>query len=532
MSTDEEMVEHTTAMAVHEKSKLIKSMRRFDMLFFTICALVGVDTLGQVSSWGAATFTWVAILAVAFLLPYALIMSEVGSAFTQEGGPYEWMKLSWGRLPAGLGSILYWVTNPLWVGGTLCFTATAAYQAHIQTDMGSGWTFGNVTFKVLFIWFSIGVAIVSLRRGKWIPNAGAVIRIGVLAFFSFTVVIYGIKHGLHGASASQFNIFNPGEGTSGLVIFLGLVPLLLFNYVGFELQNAAGDELIDPQKDVPITVIQSGVIGALAYMVPIFGIVFVLPQSKITGISGFLDAVTQTFSVYGGAANFLTDLMAWGFIFALVTSGAVWMMGSDRIQAVACYDGAGPAYFGKFNRVFGTPVRVNVMSGVVSTIFMLAALTFQSGLPAFLPWNYVANASSSNTFTVVLYLATSTTLLSYLLIFPTVVKLRNAHGHVHRPYRVPGGSIGLWVCTLVPLGWMILGSWVALFPGTLETLFGHDYSVQDSYGVSRMRFEVFTLGTLAVILLAGVIFYILGAPVREKGAVVSLEGGELAPAGD
>jgi amino acid transporter len=101
-------------MAVHEKSKLIKSMRRFDMLFFTICALVGVDTLGQVSSWGAATFTWVAILAVAFLLPYALIMSEVGSAFTQEGGPYEWMKLSWGRLPAGLGSILYWVTNPLW----------------------------------------------------------------------------------------------------------------------------------------------------------------------------------------------------------------------------------------------------------------------------------------------------------------------------------------------------------------------------------------------------------------------------------
>jgi hypothetical protein len=39
-----------------------------------------------------------------------------------------------------------------------------------------------VTFKVVFIWFSIGVAIVSLRRGKWIPNAGAVIRIGVLAF--------------------------------------------------------------------------------------------------------------------------------------------------------------------------------------------------------------------------------------------------------------------------------------------------------------------------------------------------------------
>jgi len=328
-----------------------------------------------------------------------------------------------------------------------------------------------------------------------------------------TVVIYGFKHGLHGASAGDF-------GIGSLPIFLGLVPLLLFNYVGFELQNAAGDELVNPQRDVPITVIRSGVIGALAYMIPIFGIVFVLPASAITGIGGFLDAVSQTFSVYGGAANFLTDLMALGLIFALITSGSVWMMGSDRIQAVACYDGAGPAYFGVFSRTFGTPVRVNVMSGVVSTLFMLAALYFQNS----------AGASSANTFTVVLYLATSTTLLSYLLIFPAAIKLRTSHGHVNRPYRVPGGNVGLWVCSIVPLAWMILGSWVALFPGTLDSLFGHDYSMIDSYGVTRLRFEVFTLGTLAVILAVGVIFYMLGAPVREREAIVPLDASGLEPA--
>ncbi len=67
------------------------------------CAIVGLDTLGQVSSYGAQTFTWVIILAVAFLFPYALVIAELGSAFTQEGGPYEWMKLAWGRLVAGSG---------------------------------------------------------------------------------------------------------------------------------------------------------------------------------------------------------------------------------------------------------------------------------------------------------------------------------------------------------------------------------------------------------------------------------------------
>ena len=55
------------------------------------------------------------------------------------------------------------------------------------------------------------------------------------------------------------------------------------------------------------------------------------------------------------------------------------MMGSDRILAVAAYDGAFPGYFGRFHARLGTPVRVNVMSGIVSTIFMLAAVYLLSG---------------------------------------------------------------------------------------------------------------------------------------------------------
>ena len=40
-------VTHDTAFARAEKTKLIKSLRRFDMLFFTVCAFVGLDTLGS-----------------------------------------------------------------------------------------------------------------------------------------------------------------------------------------------------------------------------------------------------------------------------------------------------------------------------------------------------------------------------------------------------------------------------------------------------------------------------------------------------
>jgi amino acid transporter len=410
--------------------------------------------------------------------------------------------------------VLYWVTNPLWVGGSLAFIATAAWSDNLH-PIGSGFTVGNIVFKVVFIWISIGVAIASLRHGKWIPNVGAIIRIGVLAFFSITVLIYGIEHGVHGYGAGDFN-------PSSLVVFLGLVPLLLFNYVGFELQNGAAEEMQNPQRDVPVTVLQSGVVTVLAYSIPVFGILAVLPSSAITGIGGFLDAVHTTFGVYGGAQNFLTDVMVLGFIFALVTSGAVWMMGSDRILAVAAYDGAFPGYFGRFHARLGTPVRVNVMSGVASTIFMLAAVQLLTG-----------SASAANTFTVVLYLATSTTLLSYLLIFPAAIKLRLSHGHVARPYRLGSSGNGLmWLCTILCTGWMVLGSWVAIFPGTLERLTGHSYSVMDSYGVTRVRFEVFTLGTLAVILVFGLIGYVLAADVRAKAVDIPLDTGLEASSGD
>jgi amino acid transporter len=186
------------------------------------------------------------------------------------------------------------------------------------------------------------------------------------------------------------------------------------------------------------------------------------------------------------------------------------MMGSDRIQAVAAYDGAFIGWFGRFNAFFGTPVRVNVMSGIVSTIFMVAAVQLSTG-------------SNASTFTVVLYLATSTTLLSYLLIFPTIIKLRYSHPDVPRPYRLPFGMAGVWVSGVLCTAWMVLGSWVAIFPGTIdEYIFGLHYSVPDNYGVSRARFEVFTLGTLGVVILFGVIGYILGKPVRDQNVDVPI----------
>jgi amino acid transporter len=494
-------LEQTTAFALAEKAKLIKSLRRFDMVFFTICAFVGLDTLGSVAKNGPQGFLWLVVLAVVFVAPYMLMMSEVGAAFTEEGGPYEWTKMAFGRLHGGIAAILYWVTNPLWVGGSLAFIAADSWTANIS-KIGTA-TVGDYAFKLIFIWISIGVAIISLRHGKWIPNFGAILRFGVLGFFSLTVIIYGIKHGVAGFQTSQLS---PTRA-----IFFGLVPLLLFNYVGFELQNGAAEEMENPQKDVPMSILRSGVTGVLMYVIPIFCILLVLPAKQVTGIGGFISAVTLTFhGVYGGAAHALLIVMTLCFIGALVTSGAVWMIGSDRIQAVASYDGAFFPFFGVFNKKLGTPVRVNVLSGITSSVFAIVAIYM------------LKSSSTASAFTVVLDIAISTTLISYLWIFPAVLKLRYSHPHVKRPFVHPWGMAGIWISTALVTFWILLGSWVAVFPDTLERLFKVGYPFKDTWGVTQGQFEALTLGTLGVIVAIGLIGYWLGRDVRSQQATVPI----------
>ncbi len=80
----------TTLAETEEKAKLRKHFGRFDIFFFLICTIVGLDTLGAVSSYGAQAFLWLVFMGVFFFLPYAMLTAELGSTFRDEGGPYVW----------------------------------------------------------------------------------------------------------------------------------------------------------------------------------------------------------------------------------------------------------------------------------------------------------------------------------------------------------------------------------------------------------------------------------------------------------
>ncbi|HXY71606.1 MAG TPA: amino acid permease, partial [Actinomycetota bacterium] len=189
-----DLVDHTTVAALEEKKKLQKHFARFDILFFLICTLVGLDTIGAAASYGAQAFTWLIFLAVFFFFPYALLTSELGSSFPEEGGPYVWTKLAFGRFVAAVNAFVYWVSNPIWVGGTLAIISLQAFKDFIlpNTTITAFWEY---TFMLVFIWISVWAAILSFKTGKWIPTIGAWVRMLLLGFFTFSVIVYAFEHG-------------------------------------------------------------------------------------------------------------------------------------------------------------------------------------------------------------------------------------------------------------------------------------------------------------------------------------------------
>jgi glutamate:GABA antiporter len=500
-----------TAAARQERTKFRRSVGRLDTAFLMLAAIIVLDTLGAVSSYGAQAFTWLIVMIVFFLVPYGLLTAELGTAFPVEGGPYVWVKLAFGRVAAAVVAVMYWVDNPIWLAGTLSITAMATFSTFF-VNLSLTWEY---IFGLLFVWAGIASVIMALKFGKWVATIGAVVRVVLMAFFTLTVFIYAGEHGVHG--------FGGGAFKPTWVIFLAAAPILIFDLEGFELPSAASEELKNPRRDVPFAILRSGIGTVLFYGVPILAILLVLPASRLSNVAGFIDALQQVFVVYGGhltasgsvltgAGKVLADIAAIGVIFGLLSSGVVWLIGSDRAQAVAGYDGAAPRALGYFSKRLGTPIGVNLLSGVVSTAVLILALTLTSG-------------NAGKYFSVTLGLVISMVTVTYVLIFPAVIRLRYKYPDIPRPYRIPGGTAGLWVVGILTTAWAAFTTIAIIYPGIGTA--DPDASLPTGFTGQRMEYTLSQVIPLAVMVLIGLAFYAAGASTRRQ----ALRADAASPAG-
>jgi amino acid transporter len=491
-----------------EKAKLVKTLKRWDLVFFSVCAIIGLDAVAGLAKWGLGQgLIWFIIFVFLFLLPYGLVTAELGAAFPAEGGIYTWARMAYGKFAGETTAILYWASNAIWIGGSLAATTIAAINGFFLAPNGYKpvGTLWSIIIGLIFVWVNIAIAVVSLNKGKWAGNIGAWVK--AIAVLGFAILVIanlaknGVPHGL--ASASSYK---PSIGG-----FLAVIGAIIFLFVGFELESGASEEMTNPQHDVPVGILRSGIITTILYIMVVGGILLTLPVKELTtssGLTGAFSLVNQTVIGTGGAGKFVGYLFGIVIILTLVGSGSVWILGSCRVQAVAALDGCAPRWLGKFGKQ-GTPTSMAWLSGIVGSVFVVAVFWVSSS----------GGSTLNNAMAVFLGLALSTAVLAYFFTIPAVITLRKKFPHVHRPFVVPGGQAGLWVSVILSQIGIILTGITLLWPGLIDNVLGHSYSISDSWGVSRPFFELTTVLSFVLILAVGAVFYAVGRAQTKEAAV-------------
>ncbi|MDP4588953.1 MAG: APC family permease [Candidatus Nanopelagicales bacterium] len=479
-----------------ERKNFRKDFGRKEVLFFSICSVIGLDTIAIVAAAGPQAISWMAVLAIVFLIPAAMVFAELSSTFTFQGGPYMWIRLAFGRLVGSVSSVISWLKSPIWLGGVLTIVVIAAAETFFMAgDQMSQFSFYR--FALAFIWLSILANNYSFRVGKWIPVLGVLSRLILIPLFTITVIAFGIVNGMGGVAFSDF-----GLSFDGLIL---TIPIILFAFLGLENVSAASAEMRYAKRDLPYAVFRTTAFSMLVYGIPIFAVLLVLPVNRVDGITGFVDALKTIFTVYGGgiaedgtvtlsgAGTFLGGIAGVLIILVIFSTGVTWLMSTNRNLAMACFDGSGPRWLGHTNPRYGTPVRINNITGIVASAILILGYQLNEG-------------DLAKYFGVSVSFAIAASLVTYLGIFPAFWVLRNKYPDLTRPYRVRAHrTVAIWLTLVVAFGVSQL-----LAPGLGDRWFGNDYLPSGWLGDQGRPYYLTQLGVLGIMIVIAALFSFIG----------------------
>ena len=410
--------------AVETKGKGFKKvMRGLDMTLFTVCAILVIDTLAPSAAIGASSISWWLITLVLFFIPYGLITAELGTTYPEQGGLYIWVKKAFGEKWAARTTWLYWINVALWMPAVYVLFAGMFAQL-FAPELG---LWGQILIGVAMTWVTVWIGVKTLETSKWVPNIGAIFKALIMVVIGVAAFIYASKNGV--ANDLSFASILPSWDAG-----LFFLPVIVYNFMGFELMSGAGDEIKNPGKDIPRAIIISGVLITVFYLLGTIGMLMALPIEDLGLVEGIIDTLWILIGD-SGFGGFVVTVLGIGALYSFLANMVTWTTGANKTAAEAADEGELPAFFGRLHPVNKSPVGAFVLTGIISTV-VIVVYGFMAGTNEDLFWTLFA--FSSMVF-----------LLPYLALFPAFLKLRKIDPDRERPYRVPGGNGLAWVMVVL-----------------------------------------------------------------------------------
>jgi len=400
-----------------------KVLHALDMTLFSICAIIVLDTLGASAAIGPSTISWYIITLILFFIPYGLITAELGSTYPEQGGIYIWVRRAFGEKWAARTTWYYWINVALWMPSVYVLFAGIFSQLFFP-DLSLTWI---IIIGIVMSWVTVLIGIITLEIGKWVPNTGAILKAVIILVLGIGGIVFAIRNGV--ANDLSFGAILPSWDAG-----LAFLPVIVYNFLGFELMSGAGEEMKNPGRDIPRAIIIAGGLIAFLYLFATIGMLLALPLDQLGLVSGIVDTLKAILGE-SGIAHVVVIILGISALYTFFANMVTWTMGANRSAAQAADEGTLPALFGKLHPVNKTPVGAYLITGIVSTVVIII-YGFLAGSNEDLFWTLFA-------FSSIIFL------LPYLMLYPSFLKLRSSDPDRPRPYTFPGGKPFAWIMSII-----------------------------------------------------------------------------------
>ena len=370
-------------------------------------------TLGQLMAW---------IIGWDLILEYAV--GNVGVAIGWSDyfqSLLEGFKIHW---PAWLGTD-FWTAlqgmhavakakaegvNPATVGDTLRRGADAWNLSPQFAGIHLIFNLPAVAIVVLVTW----VLVRGIRESAGFNSAMVWLKLAIIAFFVAVGSFYVKPENWHPFFPNSFT----GVSKAAAIIF--------FAYIGFDAVSTAAEETRNPQRDMPIGIIESLVVCTVVYI----SVALVLTgMVKWDQFSGVADPLAKAFQDRG--MNWTAGVISFGAVFATTSVLLVFQLGQPRILFSMSRDGLLPAWASKVHPKYRTPHISTIWTGV-----------------------FVAGFAAVSNIEEVAVLCNIGTLFAFVLVAVGVLVLRKTDPDRPRPFRTP---LVPWVpiCAILSCGYLM-----------------------------------------------------------------------------
>lgn len=464
---------------IKEESKKLKReltlLPLFGLIYFTVCGgAFGAEPMVGWSGPGMALLLFV-LTPILFSIPNMLMVREMQSMMPVEGGYYHWIKQGFGQFAGFMAGWLMWIVS--WLDVSIYPVWATYYLSLLFPPLRDGATLGNVFLSANLLQFIVAAVLIWVISALQIRGArlsGLTSSwLGLVMIIPLVIMtIVGFYTWITGGTKVDLP-FMPPDTTVIAALSTGLF-VAMWNFMGWELPTAAGDEIVNPKKTYPRAMVLVLVATILSYSLPtlagLYGGAGENGRYQMWGIEeyetdegigpvladyGITDEQIQEWEVNPEAsfgwefpdiarvigekaagkgsalANFLGISVMISAVLSMIGLFIGNSLGGSRVPFAMAEDGMFPPWFVKVHPKYGTPWIAIIFVGVIFTIFATNAFAFLVVADVFLQS------------------------LVILMEYGSLWRLRFSKPGLKRD-RVPGGYFGLVLCTLAPVAVILL----------------------------------------------------------------------------